>query len=191
MIQQLQSEHYAESKHGEIEKFINQDGQEILRRLLQAWLDLKASKEENQGSIHCTTGEKLNHVRSGTSRALTSLFGDIIVGRKSYRQSYEASLFPMDAQLNLSNDKYSDGIRYRASKEALRESFDDAIESVGETTGGYVPKRQSLNLVRDVAQDFEDFYRKKRFIKPEETSDLLVLSFDGKGIVMHPVMCLR
>ena len=185
LIQQLQSERYEESEHGEIEKFINQDGQEILRRLLQGWLDLKASKEENRGDIHCAAGERLNHIRSGTSRVLNSLFGDVIVSRKSYRQSHEASLFPMDAQLNLSKDKYSDGVRYRVSKEALRGSFDDAIESVGETTDGYVPKRQSLNLARDVAQDFEDFYRKRRFIKPEETSDLLVLSFDGKGIVMR------
>ncbi len=64
LIQPLQSEHYEESEHGEIEKFINQDGQEILRRLLQGWLDLNASKEENRGSLYCATGEKLNYVRS-------------------------------------------------------------------------------------------------------------------------------
>jgi hypothetical protein len=40
--------------------------------------------------------------------------------------------------------------------------------------------------VKDVAQDFEAFYQKTRFIKPEDTSDLLVLTFDGKGIVMRP-----
>ncbi len=186
MIQQLQSEHYVESEHGDIERIINQEGQEILRRLLQGWLDLNASREENRGSIHSASGKTLNHVRSGTRRALSSLFGEVLVSRKSYRRNNEGSLFPMDAKLNLSKDKYSDGIRYRVSKEALRGSFDDAIEAVEDTTGGYIPKRQSLNLVRDVAQDFEGFYREKRFIKPEETSDLLVLTFDGKGIVMRP-----
>ena len=40
--------------------------------------------------------------------------------------------------------------------------------------------------MRDVAQDFEFFYEKKRFIQPEETSYLLILTFDGKGIVMRP-----
>lgn len=60
------------------------------------------------------------------------------------------------------------------------------MEAIDGTTGGHSPKRQCLNIVRDVAQNFEDFYKKKRFIKPEDTSDLLVLTFDGKGIVMRP-----
>ena len=186
LIQQLQSEHYAKSEHGDIEKVINKDGQELLRRLLQGWLDLIASKEENKGHTNSVSGDKLNHVRSGTTRTLKSLFGDVTVTRKGYSQINKTSLYPVDAELNLSDDSYSDGIRYRVSNEAVRGSFDDVVETVRETTGGHVPKRQSLNIVRDVAQDFEVFYQKKRFIKPEDSSDLLVLSFDGKGIVMRP-----
>jgi hypothetical protein len=186
LIQQLQSARYAKSEHGDIESFINKDGLELLRRLLQGWLDLQASNEENKGHIHSVSGNKLNHVRSGTTRILNSLFGRVTVTRKGYSQSNKASLFPVDAELNLSDDSYSDGIRYRVSNEAIRGSFDDVVETVGETTGGHVPKRQSLNIVRDVAQDFEGFYQKKRFIKPEDTSDLLILTFDGKGIVMRP-----
>ena len=186
LIQQLQSEHYAKSEHGDIEKVINKDGQELLRRLLQGWLDLIASKEENKGHTNSVSGDKLNHVRSGTTRTLKSLFGDVTVTRKGYSQINKTSLYPVDGELNLSDDSYSDGIRYRVSNEAVRGSFDDVVETVRETTGGHVPKRQSLNIVRDVAQDFEVFYQKKRFIKPEDSSDLLVLSFDGKGIVMRP-----
>ncbi|MEN8250584.1 MAG: hypothetical protein ABFS32_16750 [Bacteroidota bacterium] len=33
LIKQLQSEEHAKSEHGDIEKFINNEGQEILRRL--------------------------------------------------------------------------------------------------------------------------------------------------------------
>ncbi|MBT7993683.1 MAG: ISKra4 family transposase [Bacteroidetes bacterium] len=186
LIQQLQSEHYAKSEHGDIEKFINKEGQEILRRLLQGWLDLIASNEESQDHINSVLGDQLNHIRSGTTRTLKSLFGDVTVTRKGYSQINKSSLYPIDAELNLSDDSYSDGIRYRVSNEAVRGSFDDVVETVGETTGGHVPKRQSLNIVRDVAQDFEVFYHKTRFIKPEESSDLLVLTFDGKGIVMRP-----
>ncbi len=186
LISQLQSEYYAESEHGDIEKYINKDGQELLRRLLQGWLDLKAANEEHKESMNTVAGERLNHVRSETTRKLTSLFGEVTVTRKSYSQRNHSSLFPLDAELNLPDDQYSDGLRYRLSKEVLRGSFDDAIEAIGETTGGFVPKRQSLNITRDVAQDFESFYQQKRFIQPEETSDLLVLTFDGKGIVMRP-----
>ncbi len=186
LISQLQSEDYANNEHGDIEHYINKTGQELLRRLLQGWLDLKEANEERKSSLINFTGEALNHVRTGTSRQLTSLFGNVTVTRKSYSQRGHSSLFPIDAELNLASDQYSDGMRRRLSKEAIRGSFDDAVETIVETTGGHVPKRQSLNIVRDVAQDFECFYKKKRFIKPEETSDLLILTFDGKGIVMRP-----
>lgn len=186
LIKQLSSEDYEDNEHGEIENHIEKEGQELLRRLLQGWLDLKATNEAPKNGVLNPSGELLNHIRTGTSRILTSLFGDVRVTRKRYSQRGHSSVFPMDKSLNLPQDQYSDGMRNRLSKEALRGSFDNAIEAIIETTGGSIPKRQSLNLVRDVAQDFESFYEKKRYREPEETSDLLILSFDGKGIVMRP-----
>ena len=138
LITQLQSEHYANSEHGNIEKYINKDGMELLRRLLQGWLNLKAANEVHKESIN-TVDASLNHIRVETRRTLCSLFGEVIVTRRSYSQRNQASVFPVDAELNLSADKYSDGIRHRLSKEVLRGSFDDAIEVIRETTGGLVP----------------------------------------------------
>ncbi|MFT5085449.1 MAG: hypothetical protein ACI9Y1_003510 [Lentisphaeria bacterium] len=48
-----------------------------------------------------------------------------------------------------------------------------------------MPKRQCLNIVQDIAQHFEAFYQENRFDEPEKTKYLLVLSFDGKGVVMR------
>ncbi len=186
LIEQLKSEHRSESEHGEIESFINKEGHEIMRRLLQGWLDLKAEKEERKERVTSVSGEPLNHVRAATTRSLESLFGKVTVTRISYSQYKKTSLFPADAELNLPVDSYSDGIYYRVCNEAVRGSFDDVVETISSTTGGHIPKKQSLNIVKDVAQDFESFYKKIRFIDPEDTSDLLVLTFDGKGIVMRP-----
>jgi hypothetical protein len=186
LIKQLKSEHKAESEHGDIESFINKKGHEVMRQLLQGWLDLKADKEEKKNNFTSFSGEQLNHVRVATSRALESLFGKVKVTRIGYSQINKPSLFPVDAELNLATDSYSDGIYHRVSNEAVRGSFDNVVETVSETTGGHIPKKQSLNIVKDVAQDFEVFYQKTRFIEPEDTTDLLVLTFDGKGIVMRP-----
>jgi len=186
LILQLQSDEHADREHGDIEKLIHKEGLEILRRLLQGWLDSNAFNEETISGLVSSQGEILNHVRSGATRTLNSLFGDVTVTRKNYSQRKKSGVFPSDAQLNLAGDRYSDGLRYRVSKEAIRGSFDDVVEAVTETTGGHTPKKQCLNIVSDVAQDFERFYQKKRFIKAEETVDLLVLTFDGKGIVMRP-----
>ncbi len=37
-----------------------------------------------------------------------------------------------------------------------------------------------------MAQGFESYYLKNWYCKPEDTKDLLALTFDGKGIVMRP-----
>jgi len=106
LINQLQSEDYTNKEHGDIEYYINKGGQELLRRLLQGWLDLKEVNEERKSSITSAAGDVLNHVRAGTSRKLTGLFGDVTVTRKSYSQRGHSSLFPIDAELNLPTDQY-------------------------------------------------------------------------------------
>jgi hypothetical protein len=43
-----------------------------------------------------------------------------------------------------------------------------------------------MSHVQDMAQDFVTYYLKYRDSTPEPTNDYLVLTFDGKGIVMWP-----
>lgn len=185
LISQLESRDYAHKDHGDIEQHIQEQGNEILRCLLQGYLDQKSSREIQKTHVNSSSGEALTNVRKDSKRKLTTLFGNVNVTRKSYGKSKSKSVFPMDAELNLPEDQYSDGLRKRLSKEVIKNSFDNAIESIEETTGGSIPKRQSLEVVRNVAQDFESYYDQQRFSKPEEGDGLLVLTFDGKGIVMR------
>ena len=106
---------------------------------------------------------------------MISLFGSVNVSR-----------FPLDKELNLPENQYSDGLRRRFVHEAIKSSFDESVKSIDRLTGGHVPKRQGIGLVHDISQDFEAFYAQKRFFEPEKTEDLLILSFDAKGIVMRP-----
>jgi hypothetical protein len=64
-------------------------------------------------------------------------------------------------------------------------SFDEATERIAHTTGGHLPKRQSEEVAVKIAQDFEAFYELRQAQEPEATEDLLVLTTDSKGIVMH------
>ena len=82
-------------------------------------------------------------------------------------------------------DKYSHGLRRRVAEEAAKSSFDETVASVAKTTGGHVPKRQAEEMVVAVAQDFEAFYRTREITGPEDTGDPLIMSLDGKGIVMR------
>jgi len=95
------------------------------------------------------------------------------------------SIFPLDGELNLPTDKYLHGLRQRVAQEVAKGSFDAAVLSVEQTTGGKVPKRQAEEIAVEVSEDFTAFYEQRQAESPEATDDPLVMSQDGKGIVMR------
>jgi hypothetical protein len=93
-------------------------------------------------------------------------------------------VFPRDAQLNLARDEYAHGLRRRVGDAGIKGSFDEAVSRVACTTGGKVAKRQTQEIAVDLSQDFEAFYERDRSEGSEASADPLLLSEDGKGIVM-------
>ncbi|MCP4208110.1 MAG: ISKra4 family transposase [Shimia sp.] len=185
LIEALQSDHNLKREHGDIEELIWQDGKELLRRMLQGHLDLRSAREPKRA--HVIGGDSVirTHRRAGCTRTLMSLFGEVSVKRMGYGARGKESIFPLDAQLNLPRDKYSHGLRQRVGEEVTKDSFDEAVASVKRTTGGKVAERQSEEIAVELSQDFEAFYDSGRSNEPEATSDPLILSEDGKGIVMR------
>ncbi|MCP4209042.1 MAG: ISKra4 family transposase, partial [Shimia sp.] len=181
----LQSEPNLEREHGEIEALIWQEGNELLRRLLQGHLDLRSALEPKREGVIGGDGVMRTHRRKGCQRPLMSLFGEVRVKRMGYGAPGKASVFPLDGQLNLPTNKYSHGLRQRVGEEVAKNSFDEAVSSVERTTGGKVPKRQTEEIAVELVQDFEAFYDSGLSHGPEQTSDPLILSEDGKGIVMR------
>jgi hypothetical protein len=127
------------------------------------------------------------HRRKQSQRQLTTVFGDVKVTRIGYstKQIGVSALYPEDGKLNLPIDQYSDGVRQRVAIEASKVSFAETSTTVEQTTGANVGKRQCEELTVKVAQDFADFYAQRQLNIEEATSDLLVLTTDGKGIIMH------
>ena len=137
MVGYLESKQAQELGHGAIESYIHDEGHEVLRKLLQGFFDEKETNEEHK-TVYSADRVQLTHLKTAKSRNLESLFGQVTVKRKSYSQRHQPSQFPMDAELNLPNDKYSDGLRARAVAEAIRGSYDDAVASIDSTTGGHI-----------------------------------------------------
>ena len=183
MISKLES--IGIQEHGVTEEYIRDSGAELLRLLLQGHLDKLAHDENRFASVSNADDLPRNHVRQGTTRTLVSLFGPVTVTRLGYSQRHASSLFPLDAQLNLHVDQYSDGVRRRIVGDVIDRSYDRAIEHHKENCAGLIGKRQAIKLTEQVASDFVGFYE-PRTVSDEQTGDLLVLSFDGKGVVMRP-----
>jgi hypothetical protein len=187
LIQTLSAEETQGWEHGELERYINQCGTELLRCLLQGHLDLRYAAEDYQTNVVGADGEVRPHRRKKTQRQLETLFGSVVVTRVGYSTQKPgiSALYPADGQLNLPTDKYSDELRRRVAVEASKVSFDETSTTIAQTTGGAVGKRQCEEITVKVALDFEDFYAQERVNQTASPEELLVLTTDGKGIVMH------
>jgi hypothetical protein len=171
--------------HAELEQRVGLDGREVLRLALQGHLDMRAEREERRDDVCDAEGVARRSVEAGHERMLATVFGEVIVTRLAYRQRGRANLHPADRALNLPLERHSHGLRELAGIETARGSFDGAVEAIGRGTGQTVAKRQVEQLATRAAVDFEAFYANS----PRSATmagDVVVVSADGKGIVMRP-----
>jgi hypothetical protein len=171
--------------HAELEERIRADGFELLRLLLQDHLDLRASREERIEEVTGADGVCRGYAEADHGRSLVTLFGEVRVSRLAYRRKGVANLHPADATLNLPEEPYSHGLRAMAATEAARGSFEEAVAAIDRGTAAHVGKRQAEGLARAAAVDFEAFCERTDRQEPDE-DDVVVISADGKGIVMRP-----
>jgi hypothetical protein len=175
------------SEHGAVEEYLRVAGFELLRRAYQSYLDHRAECEEKHPSVKGSDGEIRSHRRSGSSRTLESIFGEVIVRRICYSTKERGcdGIYLGDGQLNLAADKFSDGLHRLAAEEASKVSFEEASQLIGKTTAGTVAKRQVEEIVVKVSADFDSFYAQRSIDCSDEGDSLLVMTTDSKGIVMN------
>jgi hypothetical protein len=186
MEKRLSSPEMMTATHAELEKYVVEQGRELERRLLQAHLDLRAARER---AVDVTGADGVRRTTMRESeRPLLTLVGRVEVERTAYQAHDVDGLHPADAVLNLPPELYSHGVRRVVAEEAARSSFDEVVALLEKQTGATVPKRQVEELSVRAAQDFEAFYRARRESGEvrEDTGDILVLTFDGKGVTVRP-----
>jgi hypothetical protein len=181
----LASEAAAGLQHAELEEQLGARGRELLRRMFQGCLDLLAAREERRGDV--TGADQIARTRAemGHGRALATVFGQVTVTRIAYRAPGAPNVHPLDAALNLPEEKHSHGLRRLAAVESVRGSHEDAAAAVTRATGVRIGKRQVEELALRSAADVDAFCENRR-PGPAPDDHALVLTCDGKGIVMRP-----
>ena len=175
--------------HSEIESMVETEGRALLRCLFEDHVALRTLEEQKAPALRVVGEDDVarDH-RRDRSHKLETLFGEIEVGRIGYSVPGSTSRFPLDAALNLPADQFSFGVRKRVAVEAARGSFDEAAAALARNTGAQVAKRQVEALSQCAAVDFTAFYERRKALDAETlaaSSDLLVLTLDGKGIIMR------
>jgi hypothetical protein len=186
IVDRLCCEEIHSMSHSQIERELEKMGRELMRKLFEEHL-----RSRGPGRIvkPVTGADAVERPCMRLhERDLETIFGTVSVERAGYYSKDKSpSVHPLDAELNLPEQKYSLELCRRVSEEAAKTSFDETFESISKNTGGHVPKRQIEELVRDAARDFDAFYkmRHEQFAERKDTGSILVMSVDGKGVVMR------
>ena len=184
----LDAQEAAGLEHGELESRLETEGRELVRCLFQDHLDLRAGREQRVDRVADAAGVERGAVERGHQRPLASVFGQVTVSRLAYRARGEENLHVADGVLNLPAERASHGVRRLAAIESAAGSFEHATGQVRERTGLALGKRQVEELAVRAAVDFDAFYAERVSAANEQEhgeEDVLVLSADGKGIVMR------
>ena len=181
----LSGEDAGKLRHAELEEQLQARGRELLRRLHQDHLDLLAAREQRRDDVAGADGIARTRAERGHGRPLATVFGQVTVTRIAYRAPGAGNVHPLDAALNLPGEKQSHGLRKLAAVESARGSFEDAAAAIARAAGVKTGKRQVEELARWAAADVDAFYAARR-PGPAPDDRVLVLTFDGKGIVMRP-----
>ena len=165
-----------------VEELLSTRTRELMCKLLQAHIDSRG-RGEAAAPVRGADGVERDRPRLH-EREVATIFGAVRVRRLGYGADGVDSLHPLDAELNLPQELYSFALRRRAAEEAAKVSFDETLASLAQHTGTAVPKRQVEELVARAARDFDAFYE-QRALPEAKGAEILVLSADGKGVVMR------
>jgi hypothetical protein len=182
MSEYLASKEALGRRHEDLEDYAEREGREWIRRMLQGHYDLRGAVER----VVRTRGRDgvLRTFLRPSSRPMLSIVGALDIPRIAYQAQGVEGLHPMDAALNLPYELYSHVVRRAVAERAACDTYEEVVAAMGERTGMTIGKRQVEQMAARAARDFDDFYA-RREADEDSTGDLLVLTFDGKGVPMR------
>ena len=134
--------------HAGLEERLDRDGRELLRRLLDDHLALRAVREQRLGSVVGEDEVPRGRVEREHRRVLGTVFGKVTVSRMAYRAPGRGNLHPADAALNLPVERHSHGLRKLAASEAARGSFRTPSMGSSGRAGSGSPNARSRSSLR-------------------------------------------
>ncbi|MGW3661534.1 hypothetical protein ACWD6R_40675, partial [Streptomyces sp. NPDC005151] len=175
----------AELTHSQLEDLLGSRMREVTRSLFQDHLNLRSLTETRVPQVVDADGVERTRIERGRGRVLATVFGKVTATRIAYRGTGVGDLHVADAVLNMPAAMHSHGVAKLAAIEAARGSFAEATSRVNALTGAGVGHRQVAELAIGAAADIDSFYA-ALVPAPCTNVTLLVLSVDGKGVVIRP-----
>ena len=113
-----------------------------------------------------------------------SIFGKFKVARTCYRTPGEPGIFPLDAQVNFPERCYSYFLQEWMTWFEVEHPFQESAGLFEQLFDLDVAESVLMAVAKEAPADYEDFYAQRPMPPEESAGELLVVSFDGKGVPM-------
>jgi hypothetical protein len=151
-------------------------------KLLTLFFEMR-SQNANRENLRMSDGSVAYYHRD-TPRNYVSIFGKLRFARPYFYRSGFGGRAPLDAELSLGEDCYSDLVREVHDYLSVYGVYHRACETVGRLLGLTLSTRAlQTNLAEDAA-DVLNYYDQKPAPAPSSEAEILVIQTDGKGIPM-------
>lgn len=117
-----------------------------------------------------------------TPRKYVSIFGKVRFARPYFYRRGKGGQAPLDAELSLGEDCYSDLVREVHDYLSVHGVYHKACEIIGRLLGLTLSTRALQSNVAEDAADVSNYYEQKPAPMPDSEAEILVIQADGKGV---------
>lgn len=150
-------------------------------KLLTLFFEMR-SHNANRENLRMADGSITYYYHRDTSRTYVSIFGKLHFARPYFYRRRHGGQAPLDAELSLGDDCYSDLVREVHDYLSVHGVYHKAGEIVGRLLGLTLSTRAlQTNLAEDAA-DVLNYYDQKPAPVPDSEAEILVIQADGKGV---------
>jgi hypothetical protein len=151
-------------------------------KLLLLFLVIRAQKCSRE-PIQMEKGQELPY-HSEKKRIYFSIFGQIPFWRPYFYETGAQGQSPLDAELSLGSDRYSDFLREMSEYLSVYTAYSKAADIEERFLGVGLSTRVLQKIIDEDAADVEAFYAHKPPPLPDTEAEILVIQADGKGVPM-------
>jgi hypothetical protein len=141
----------------------------------------------NVGSAVTHDGRTLRRSQEPHARRYLSIFGELSISRYTYalREGQKAEYVPLDARLGLPAGENSYVLEEWQQRLCVKDAFGQSVEDLKAILGHGVSVRTAEGMNRSMAEHAEAYRVTQPLPPSEEEAELLVVTGDGKGVVMR------
>ena len=152
-------------------------------KLLQLFFTMRSEICSRQ-PVQSKSGQELRY-HCDTERVYFSIFNKVFIERPYFYKQGVGTQTPLDAELGLGDDSYSDLLRETTEYLAVYHVYGGSNADFMDRLFGFSLSTRALqqNVAED-AESVEAYYTQKSPPCPESEAEILVIQADGKGVPM-------